>query len=108
MDLNSFAILLRSNSHSGVKLGLHGLAHFLNIPWHPKFVFSSNPQHCACLQVCRSCLCVCVCIFMYTEAENQFFITNMHMGSAHSEQQLYENKGACSLLVIQSSYCLLG
>lgn len=103
MDWNSFAILLSLNSHWGVKLGLHGLGHFFcHIPWHPKFVFSSKPQTCASLQVCRSCLCVCTS--MYTGAENQFCITNLHIVSI---KQLYENKGACSFLVIQSSHCLL-
>lgn len=108
MDWHSFAILLSLNSHWGVKLGLHGLAHFMNISWHPKFVFSSNPQHYACLQVFRSCLCVCVCTSMYTEAKISFSLQictwNLHIMSI---KQLYENKGACSFLVIQSSYCLL-
>lgn len=70
-----------------------------------------SPLSLSTVLACRSCvcLCVCVCTSLYTEAQNQFLIANMHVENLHivSIKQLYENKGACSFLVIQSSYCLL-
>lgn len=73
-----------------------------------KVFFPPNPQHCVCLQLCGSCvnLCVCVCTSMDTEAENQFFIANILMESAHSEHQttLWKQR---SLFILSYSIFLL-
>lgn len=111
--LNFLCNFTKSNSCSGVcvKLGLHGLAHFMNIPWHPEVFFLSPSALClpAGLQVLHLSVCVSVSVLPWTQRQKISFLLQMCTWNLHtvSIKQLCENKGAPSFLVTESSYCLL-